>query len=102
MHIDDTLQKYIIRLVGATRQHHDLVLGGSPRASLALYKTSQALAAVKGRDHVIPYDIKYLAPVTLAHRLIVKPESELRGRTPTNILEDILKEVPLDIGTIAK
>lgn len=100
VHVDETLQTYIIRLVGATRSHPDLVLGASPRASLALYKTAQALAAVRGRDHVIPDDIKYLAPVTIAHRLIVKPESELRGRTSAVILSEVLRDVPLDIGNL--
>jgi len=100
VHIDETLQDYIVRLVTATRHHPDLLLGASPRASLALYKTTQALAAIRGRDHVIPDDIKYLVMVTLAHRLIVRPESELRGRTAKAILEDILKETALDIGTV--
>jgi MoxR-like ATPase len=98
VHIDDSLQDYIIRLVGATRQHPDLALGASPRASLALFKTSQALAAVRGRDHVIPDDIKYLAPFTLLHRLIVHPEAELRGRKPAAILQDVLNETALEIG----
>jgi MoxR-like ATPase len=100
VHMDDSLQNYIIRLVAATRSHHDLALGASPRASLALYKTAQALAAIRGRDHVIPDDIKYLVPYTLAHRLIVRPESELRGRNAGLILADILKDVPLDIGEL--
>ncbi len=100
IHVDETLQAYIIRLVVATRNHPDLVLGASPRASLALYKTAQALAAIRGRDHVIPDDIKYLAPITIAHRLIVRPESELRGRTSAVILDEILRDVPLDIGSL--
>jgi MoxR-like ATPase len=100
VHVDDSLQDYIVRLVAATRAHADLALGGSPRASLALYKTAQALAALRGRDHVIPDDIKYLAPVTLAHRLIVKPEAELRNRTAESILADIMTATTLDIGQL--
>jgi len=73
-------------------------LGGSPRASLALYKTAQALAALRGRDHVLPDDIKYLAPVTLTHRLIVRPEAELRGRSAGRLLQDILENTPLELG----
>jgi MoxR-like ATPase len=95
--VDDSLQDYIIRLVGGTRTHADLLLGGSPRASLALFKTSQALAAVRGRDHVIPDDVKYLVPFTLAHRLIVRPESELRGRTAAVILQDVLAGTSLEL-----
>ncbi len=98
VHVDDTLKDYIVRLVSATRQHPDLQLGGSPRASLALFKTAQALAAMHGRDHVIPDDIKYLVYVTLSHRLIVRPEAELRGRTIQVILEDILRATPLELA----
>jgi MoxR-like ATPase len=101
VHVDDSLQDYIVRLVSATRVHPDLALGGSPRASLALYKTAQALAAMRGRDHVIPDDIKYLVPFTLAHRLIVKPEAELRNRTGKLILDEILSSTELDIGKLA-
>lgn len=88
----------MIHLVYATRIHSDLLLGCSPRASLALFKTAQALAAIRKRDHVIPDDIKYLAPFTLIHRFIVKPESELRGRTAHNIMEDILANTPLELS----
>jgi MoxR-like ATPase len=100
VHVDETLQDYIVRLVGATRHHPDLILGGSPRASLALFKAAQGLAALRGRDHVIPDDIKMLAPYVLAHRLIIRPEAELRGKKVQVILEDILKAVPLDIGQV--
>jgi len=100
IHLDDSIQDYIVRLVNATRSHPDLVLGGSPRASLALFKTSQALAAIRGRDHVIPDDIKYLVPVTLSHRLIARPEAELRGRTIPIILDEILQKTPLEIGSL--
>jgi MoxR-like ATPase len=100
IHVDESLQNYIIRLVGATRQHPDLAIGASPRASLALYKTSQALAALRGRDHVIPDDIKYLAPVTLTHRLIVRPEAELRGRSARTILNKLLEDTFFEIGEL--
>jgi MoxR-like ATPase len=83
--------------VTATRQHGDVALGASPRATLALFKTAQALAAIRGRDHVIPDDVKYLAPFTLAHRLIVKPEAELRGYTAKAIVSDIVERVPLKL-----
>lgn len=99
VHLDDSLQEYIVRLVGSTRQHPDLALGGSPRASLALFKAGQALAALRGRDHVIPDDIKYLAPYVLTHRLIVRPESELRGRSAPVVLGEILASTALDIGS---
>lgn len=100
IHVDETLQEYIVKLVNATREHNELLLGGSPRASLALYKASQALAGVRGRDHVIPDDIKYLAAATLTHRFIVRPESELRGRKAADILDEVVGSTPLNIGEI--
>jgi MoxR-like ATPase len=96
VHVDD-----IVRLVQATRQHPDLMLGASPRGSLALYKTGQALAALRGRAYVLPDDIKLLAPLALAHRCIVRPESALRGRTADLIVQELLAATPLDIGQLA-
>lgn len=100
VHVDETLQTYIVDLVQATREHNDLALGVSPRGSLALFKTAQALAAVRGRDHVIPDDIKYLVPYTLSHRLILKPDAELRGRTAKSVLDDVLENTPISLGEL--
>jgi MoxR-like ATPase len=100
IHIDDTLQDYIVRIVSASRTHPDLALGASPRASLALFKASQALAAVRGRDHVLPDDIQYLLPAVLTHRLLIAPEAELRGRTPRGVLDDLLQKIPLNLGKL--
>lgn len=101
IHVDETLERYILSIVRATRSHTEIALGASPRGSLALYKTSQALAALRGRDYVTPEDVKQMAPITLSHRLIVKPEAELRGRTGLMILNEILKKTELDIGKLA-
>jgi MoxR-like ATPase len=98
VHLDESLEHYIVALVRATREHPEIALGASPRGSLALYKTAQALAALRGRDYVIPDDLKIMAPLALAHRLILKPESELRGRTTAAILAEILGRVTIDIG----
>jgi MoxR-like ATPase len=98
IHVDETIADYIIALVTATRVHPDLLLGGSPRASLALFKASQALAALRGSDHVIPDDIKYLAAPVLAHRLMIKSESELRGKTTRSIIKEIIDSTPLELG----
>jgi MoxR-like ATPase len=98
VYLDASLHDYIVRLVAATRDHPDLVLGGSPRASLALFKTAQALAALRGRDHVIPDDIKFLVVPTLAHRLIVRPEAELRSRTAGNILREVVNSTSLELS----
>jgi MoxR-like ATPase len=100
VNVDGTLQDYIVALAEATRNHPDLSLGVSPRGSLALLKTAQALAAIRGRDYAIPEDIKTLVPLTLAHRLILTPEAELRGRTARTILEEVLEKTPLDLGSV--
>lgn len=100
VHLDESLEDYILSLVEATRHHPDLALGSSPRGSLALYKTSQALAALRGRTYVIPDDIKKLAYLTLAHRLIVKPESQLRGYTTRSVLAEIIDRTPVPLGKV--
>ncbi|MCK4315553.1 MAG: MoxR family ATPase [Anaerolineae bacterium] len=101
-HVDESLERYILAIVRATRSHPDVALGASPRGSLALYKTAQALAALRERDYVIPDDVKMLVPLTLAHRLIVKPDSQLRGRTARTILAEILGCTELDIGDLKR
>jgi MoxR-like ATPase len=98
VHIDETVERYILGIVRATRSHADLALGASPRGSLALYKTTQAWALLRGRDYVIPDDVKILAPFALPHRLILKPESQLRGRTAQSIIAEILDRVELGLG----
>ncbi|MFP6741886.1 MAG: MoxR family ATPase [Alphaproteobacteria bacterium] len=98
VHVDDSLRDYIVRIVFATRRHRDLTLGASPRASHALYRGAQAYAALQGRDHVLPDDIKTLAPSIVAHRCLVNPESALRGTRVTTVLASILDTTSLDIG----
>lgn len=97
VHVDTTVEKYIVELVRATRSHPDLTLGVSPRGSLALFKTAQAFAALHGRDYALPDDVKHMAPLALNHRLLLKPESALRGRTPVQIIDEVLRrsELPL-------
>jgi MoxR-like ATPase len=98
VHVDDTLRDYIVRLIFATRKHQDLMLGASPRGSYALYRGSQAYAALQGRDYVLPDDIKRLAGPVLAHRCLVQPESALRGRQVGDIINQVLSETELDLG----
>jgi MoxR-like ATPase len=102
VYVDETIEEYCVRLVQATRQHADLALGASPRGSLALFKTSQALAALRGRDYVVPEDVKTMMPLTLTHRLLLKPESGLRGRTAARISRDILDSVELPLSSAGK
>lgn len=99
VHVDHTVRNYILSLIHATRDHPDLALGASPRGSLALFKTAQAYAALQGRDFVIPDDVKKLVIPSLAHRVIVRPESSLRGRTARTILEELLEAIEVPLGT---
>jgi MoxR-like ATPase len=95
VHVDPKVRAYLMQLVHETRQHDDLSLGASPRASLALFRAGQAMAAILGRNFVQPDDIKRVAPAVLTHRLIVRPESRLRKVTSTAIVEEILGEIPV-------
>jgi MoxR-like ATPase len=100
IHVDETVRKYIVSLVSATRNHPDLLLGASPRGSHGLYRAAQAYAAIKGRDFVLPDDVKVLSPAILAHRCIVHPESALRGVTVDRIIATALDETELEIGDL--
>ena len=95
IYIDDSVKEYIVAVVGETRKHSDVYLGASPRGSLALYKTSQARAALLGRDYVIPDDIKALAQVTLSHRLIIGPSARIKNVDPKAVVEEIISSVPV-------
>jgi MoxR-like ATPase len=97
VHVADSLRDYLVRLAAASRRHPDLALGISPRATFALFRASQAYAALAGRDYVIPDDIKALAQPALAHRLLVRPESALRGRDATSVLQNLLRETELQL-----
>lgn len=101
IHVDETVRNYIVRLVFATRNHPDLILGASPRGSLALYRAAQAYAGLKGRDYVLPDDVKRLAQPVLGHRCIVHPESALRGVEVSSLIGAILDTTRLDIGELA-
>ena len=95
VYVDQAVAEYIVRLVTATREHTDVYLGASPRGSLNLYRSTQAYAAMEGRDYVIPDDVKSLAVAILAHRLIVKSQASLREVDPDRIVREILASVPV-------
>ena len=95
IYVDPSVSDYIVRLVGATRTHPDVYLGASPRGSLALYRASQALAAIHGRDYAIPDDVKELAEPALGHRVIVKTSSTVRDVEPGQIVREVLDSVPV-------
>jgi len=95
VHVDPLIKEYIVSLVNATRDYPDVYLGASPRGSLGLYKTGQAYAAVRGRDYVVPDDIKALAEPVLAHRLIVSPSARIKNVDTRFVVQDILDSVPV-------
>lgn len=95
VYVAKEVQQYIINLVTASRRHSDVYLGSSPRGSLALFRTAQARAAMSGRDFAIPDDVKALAEVTLAHRIIVGPAARLKNITSRAIVQDILQSTPV-------
>lgn len=97
VYVDEKVRRYITEIVHRTRQWDELALGASPRGTIALFRASQAVAAIAGRNFVLPDDVKRVAIPVLNHRLILRPESRLRKRTATAILEEILAEVPVPV-----
>ena len=95
--LDDKVEEYIISIIHATRVHPDIYLGCSPRGTLTLYNISRALAFIKGRDYVIPDDVKELVYPVLNHRLILKPDPKISGKTTELILKDILNSIKVPL-----
>jgi MoxR-like ATPase len=95
IHVDDDVLGYIADIVQATRTQRQIEIGASPRGSLAIFKLSRARAVFHGRDYVIPDDVKEVAASALVHRLIMKAESWVKGTNPNQVLEDILKTIPV-------
>lgn len=95
IHVDQSIREYIVSIANATRNHSNIYLGASPRGSLALYRGSQALAAMRGRGFVIADDVKALVKPTLAHRIIVTPDARVRSISSTAILDEIMQTVPI-------
>jgi len=97
VHVEDSVREYMVRVVRATREHEAVSLGVSPRGTLALFHTAQALAALRGRHFVIPDDVKTLFPHVLTHRIIISQRVRLRGRTPAEVLQEIVDAVPVPV-----
>ena len=97
VYVDDKVRRYLLEIVQKTRDHDDVHLGGSPRASIALFRTGQALAAISGRNFVLPDDVKRMVFSVLVHRLILRPESRLRKVTPESVLNEIVPDVAVPI-----
>lgn len=98
--VEESVRRYVVAITRATREHQALELGASPRATLALYRATQALAALRGRVFVLPDDAKYLAPFVLTHRVVISPQTLLRGRTTEAILSEIVDGVPAPVVQI--
>src|SRR5690606_29684679 len=95
VHVDEKVRRYILDIIHRTRQHEDLALGASPRASIALFRTAQAMAAIRGRNFVQPDDVKRIVGPALTHRLVVRPESRLRKITAASVVEEIVNLTPV-------
>ncbi len=96
IHLAESVKKYVVDVVTATRSHPDVYLGASPRGSLALSRAAQAYASMNGRDYVVPDDVKALAGPTLAHRLILQPQARLKDLAATTVIAEILASVPVE------
>jgi MoxR-like ATPase len=97
VYCEPSLRRYVIHIVQATRQHPAYELGASPRGSLNLFRGARALAAIRGRDYVLPDDVKALAPSVLAHRALLNSQSRLRGRDAEGVLQEVLESVPVPV-----
>lgn len=95
--VENSVRDYVVRVAQATRANSDVQLGASPRASMALYQAVQAWAAIRGRDFVLPDDVKTLAPHVFGHRLMISPQAQLRGRDPAQLIADIVDAVPVPV-----
>jgi MoxR-like ATPase len=97
IYVEPAVRRYVVQIVRATRGHAGLELGASPRASLALLRAARSLAALQGRDYLLPDDVKHVAPHVLSHRLILDPQARLRGRDAEGIVREILDHSPVPV-----
>jgi MoxR-like ATPase len=99
VHLSESVKRYVVDVVTATRSHPEVYLGASPRGSLALARAAQAYAAISGRDFVVPDDVKALAGPTLAHRLILQPQARLKDLAQTTVIAEVLASVPVEAAS---
>ena len=98
--VEESVRQYVVDVCRATRLHDDILLGASPRATMALYRTCQARAAIAGRDFVLPDDVKALSAHVLTHRLVVNPQTRLRGRTPEDVVREVVNTVRVPVEAV--
>ncbi len=97
IHVSDDVRHYMAQVVRSTRDHPAVDLGVSPRGTLALFRSAQALAGLRGRSYVIPSDVQALCPPVLTHRVHISPQVRLRGRTPGQVIAEITESVPVPV-----
>jgi MoxR-like ATPase len=97
IHVEASIRDYMVKIARATREEADILLGASPRATLALYQASQAIAGIQGRDYVIPDDVKSVIAPVLAHRLVISPQAQLRGRNAQDLIHELVSRLPVPV-----
>lgn len=97
IHVETSVQDYMVKIARATRAETDIHLGASPRATLALYQAAQAMAGIQGRNYVIPDDVKSIIVPVLAHRLVIAPQAQLRGRNAQDLIQEIVSRIPVPV-----
>ena len=95
VYVDPAVRLYMVEIVARTREDARVLVGSSPRGSQALLKTARAAAAMRGRDFVTPDDVKSIAELAVAHRLILKPEHQIKGLESGEVIQDVLRQVPV-------
>ena len=101
VYVEDGVKSYIVDIARATRNHSNVYLGVSPRASIALMKAAQAYAFMQNRDFVKPDDIKYLAPFVFSHRLILAPEARYEGVQPEKVIQEVIQQIFVPVKRFA-
>ena len=95
IHVEEKLNRFMVSVVGSTREHKSIYLGASPRASIGILQASKAIAAMNGRDFVVPEDILYVMPAVLRHRLVLTPEKEMEGGTTDDVIREVIQSVEI-------
>ena len=99
--VSPPVKRYIVEIVRATRDNSDVYLGSSQRGSLGLFRAGQAMAAMQGRDYVLPDDVKFLAEYVLAHRMVVQPAARLRNLSADQIVHEVMANLPVPGGDLS-
>jgi len=102
VYVAPPIKKYIVELTRATRSHSDIYLGSSPRGSLGLFRAGQVRAAIRGRDYVLPDDIKYLASFVLPHRMVVQPSARLRNLSAETVIDEVVSSLAVPGGDLSQ